>query len=423
MAVQVNIATILPALEQISETALRVQFEQEPATYNMFEQDTESRFVNGKGFRIPSYLLPPTGIGSIGDGGSFKQPGAQVFDDMYIAPKNLTMAFELTGRMLRNANDASSLLKGLSGQLELQTQALRKEANIQVFNDGTGVRSIFKSNSSGVLTLYNAIDHTPTTAAQVTKGGVHMRVGESYDWYDPTLAIYRTTITPSAKTNKTITIASGAVPGTTLDGDILVLSTTLYKAPNGLAHIVNNDTGTFQLQSRSTYPQLRSPVTDLAGAAIQVSTFSYTKRLLEARAGVGKAKKVMAILSLAQDDALTRLGQNYKRFDGDAKKFDGSFDAFGHGDTLFHKDGDVGESDIWLVVPSEIKRFVEKPFGLYDHDGNTLRMRSGITGYGSDAWTGAIGAHYNYGTPEPRYMAAIKRCAVTGLATQVAANA
>lgn len=420
MAVAVNIAQILPALQQLSANGLREQFEQYPATYNSFERDTESQFVNGKGHRIASYLRPPTGVGSIAEGGSFKQPSAFQLDDMYVAPMNLTMAFEVTGRALRNANDASSLIKGMSGILERQTQALMKEANIQVFNDGSGVRSLYKSGTTTV-TLYNAIDHTPTTSPQVTKGAVHMQVGETYDWYDSTLATYRGTITPTAKTNKTITIGS-AISGA-VDGDWIVLGGTLYKSPKGLAYIVNNDTGTFQLQSRATYPQLKSPVNDLAGAAIQVSTFSYTKRLLEARAGVGKAKKVLAILSLAQDDALTRLGQNYKRFDGDAKKFDGSFDAFGHGDTMFHKDPDCGESDIWLVVPSEIKRYEEKPFGLYDHDGNTLRMRAGVTGYGSDAYTGALGAHYNFGTPEPRCMAKITRCAVTGLATQVAANA
>lgn len=420
MGVQVNIATILPALQQISANALRDQFEQEPATYNMFERDTESQFMNGKGYRIPSYLRPPTGAGSIAEGGSFKQPGSETLDDMYVSPMNLTMAFELTGKALRNAESESSLIKGMGGILSKRTEALMKEANIQMFNDGSGVRALYKSGTTTV-TLYNAIDHTPTTSPQVTKGAVHMRVGETYDWYDATLATYRGTIQPTAKTNKTITIGA-AISGAT-DGDWLLLASTLYKSPRGLAHIINNDTGTFQLQSRSTYPELRSPVTDLAGAAIQVSTFSYTKRLLEARAGVGKAKKVMAILSLAQDDALTRLGQNYKRFDGDAKKFDGSFDAFGHGDTVFHKDPDCGESDIWLVVASELKKYEEKPFGLYDHDGNTLRMRSGVAGYGSDAWTGALGVHYNFGTPEPRCMAKIARCAVTGLATQVAANA
>jgi phosphoribosyl-AMP cyclohydrolase len=411
----------MPALKQLSAEGLRDQFEQVPATYNMFEEDTEARFVNGKGFRIPSYLRPPTGVSGIGDGGSFAQPGAETYDDMYVYPMSLTMAFEITGRTLRNVEDESSLLDGFKGFLEKRTMALKKEANFQVFNDGSALRGIYKSGTTTV-TLYNAIDHTPLANFGSTKGAVQMRVGERYDVYDATLTTLRASaVTPTAKTNKTITIAA-AIPGAT-DGDVFVLSNSLFKTPRGLPYIVNNDTGIFQLQSRATYPQLKAPVTDLNGSAIAVADFTKTKNLLIARAGVGKAKTVMAIMSLAQDDALRRLGQNYKRFDGDARKFDGSFDAFGHGDTVFNIDPDCDEDRIYLTVKSELKRYVEKRFGLYDEDGNEIRMRSGVAGYGSDSWTGAIGAHWNYGTPEPRCHALIKRCAVSGLSTQVLAEA
>jgi len=210
---------------------------------------------------------------------------------------------------------------------------------------------------------------------------------------------------------------------TQTDGDIIVLGGSLFKVPRGLPYIVNNDTGTFQLQSRSTYPQLKSPVTDLAGAAITVQDFTKTKNLLIARAGVGKAKTVVAIMSLAQDQALRQLGQNLKRWDGDAKTFDGSFDKFQHGDTVEFLDPDCDEDRIYLACKAQIKKYEEKPFGVYNHDGNTLRMRSGAVGYGSDAYTYAMGAHYNFGTSEPRDHALIKRCSVTGLASQVAANA
>ena len=131
----------------------------------------------------------------------------------------------------------------------------------------------------------------------------------------------------------------------------------------------------------------------------------------------------MAIVPEAQDDALCRLGQNFKRWAGNDKTFDGSFDEFRHGDTVLKKDPDCGESDIWLGVWSELKRYEEMPFGLFDMDGNQLRMRAGAVGYGSDAYTGAIGGYWNFGTEEPRCFAKIERCAVTGLASQVGANA
>lgn len=420
MGVAVNISTILPALNQISDNVLRPQFEQEKATYNLFEQAAGAQFVNGKGFRIPSYLRPPTGVGGIAEGGSFKQPGAETSDDMYVSPMSLTMAFELTGRVLANVKDSSSLIKGMNGLLEFRTQALMKEANFQAFDDGTGARGIYKSGTT-TMTLYNSTSHTPLASYGSTKGATHVQVGESYDVYDATFATYRGTTTPSAKTNTTITIPA-AISGAT-DTDVLVLSGSLYKVPRGLAYIVNNDTGTFQLLSRSTYPQLKAPVTDLNGAAISVADFIKTKNLLIARAGVGKAKTVVAIMSLAQDDALRRLGLNFKRWDGEAKTFDGSFDKFQAGDTVSFIDPDCDEDRVYLVCKSEIKKYVERPFGIFNMDGNSIRMRSGVSGYGSDAYTGAIGAFYNLGTSDPRCHALIKRAAVTGLATQVAANA
>ena len=422
MSTAINIATILPALEQLAAGGLRDQFEQEGPTYNMWEQG-DAPFVNGKGFRIPSYLRPPTGVSGIGDGGSFNQPSAETYDDMYVSPMNMSIAFELTGRTIRNANDKSSLIKGLSGLMEKRTLALKKEANIQCFNDGSAQRAIFKSNSAGVLTLYNAIDHTPLAGFGSTKGAVHTRIGEVYDWYDTTLATYRATVKVTAKSNTTATVASASVPAGATDGDKLVLSNSLYKTPRGMAHIINNGTDVFQLQSRSTYPELRSVVEDLNGAAITVSTFSKVKRHLIARTGVGKAKTVVAIMALAQDDALCRLGQNFKRWDGKDKSFDGSFDTFSHGDTVAKIDPDCCEDRVYLAVPSELKRYVEMPFGLFSLDGNQIRMRSGVAGYGSDAYTGALGGFWNYGSEEPRCLAMLKRCSVAGLATQVGANA
>ena len=155
---------------------------------------------------------------------------------------------------------------------------------------------------------------------------------------------------------------------------------------------------------------------------VETSTLK-TKFIFIKEGAENYVETVTAIMSLAQDDALRRLGMNYKRWDGDAKTFDGSFDKFQSGDTVAFIDPDCDEDRIYLVCKGEIKKYTERPFGIYNMDGNSIRMRSGVSGYGSDAYTGAIGAHYNFGTSDPRCHALIKRASVTGLATQVAANA
>lgn len=415
MPIPVNISVIAPALQQLVAGNLRDQFEQETATYTLFENADGPEFVNGKGFRVPSYLRPPVGVHGIAEGGSFNQPGSETLDDMFVYPMNMSIAFELTGKTLRNAKDQSSMIKGLNGLMEKRMMALKKEANRQSFNDGSGYRAFV--SSGGTTTSVTFTSAAASTPGQ-TKGARHLEVGENYDVYDSTLASYFGTVRVTAKTATGASV--NAVVSTNTSGDVYILSNSLYKMPRGLSHIVNNDTGTYQLQSRNTYPQLKAVVTDLSGAAISVQDFTKTKNLLISRAGIGKAKTVIAICSLAQDDALRRLGQNFKRWNGDAKIFDASFDAFEHGSTVEQIDPDCCEDRFYLTVKSEIKKYPEKAVSLYDEDGNELRMRSGIAGYGSDSWTGALGGFWNWGSEEPRLHALIKRAAITGLATQVA---
>ncbi|HYE59379.1 MAG TPA: hypothetical protein VD948_12780 [Rhodothermales bacterium] len=419
MSVQINIAAIAPALRQMNDEGFPKQFEEDTQTFNLFGE-SDAPFTNGKGFRIPSNLRPSTGYGGVSEGGSFNQPNAMVNDDMYVYTFQAAQAFELSGRTIRNVESETAIIDGVTGIIENVSDTFRKELNYDVLGDGSGLRAIYKSGTT-TLTLYNSTGHTPTSGFGSTKGAVRLKVGGWYDVYDSTLATFRGSFQVTSKTNTTAVI-NAAVSGIT-DTDVIVPQNSLLKLPRGLAYIVNNDTGVFQLLSRSTYPELKSPVTDLNGAAISVSDFSKTKRLLLARSGIGKAKKLAAILSLAQDDALCRLGQTYKRWEGNAKTFDGSFDAFAHGDTVFKVDPDVDEDRIYLVAPMLIKRYKEMDFGLYDYDGNELRMKSGTGGYGSDAYTGAVGFSGNWGTPEPRCHALIKRCSVTGLATQVASQA
>lgn len=413
MPVAVNVAVLMPALQQLVAGGLRDQFEQETATYNIFEKADGPEFVNGKGFRVPSYLRPPVGVHGISEGGSFNEPGAETLDDMFVYPMNMSMAFEFTGKFLRNFKDTSSAIKGSGDKLANRMMALKKEANRQCFNDGSGARAYYVSGTTTV---------TFTTAATAnpgrTKGSRHLEVDERYDVYDATLATLRASgVRILTKPSGTTATIGTAVAGATAD-DAWVLSNSLLKMPRGLGHIVNNDTGTYQLQSRNTYPQLKAVVDDLNGAAISVQEFTRTKNLLISRAGIGKAKTLMAICSLAQDNALRNLGMNFKRWDGDAKIFDGSFDKFQHGDTVEQIDPDCDEDRVYLTVRSEIKKYPEKDLGLYDEDGNELRMRAGSAGYGSDAYTGAVGGFWNWGAEEPRLHALIKRASTTNLSTQ-----
>lgn len=414
MGTQINIQAIAPALKQMEKDVLIPQFENERMTWNQFGEGS-GPFVNGKGYRVASYLRPPTGYGGIGEAGSFNTPGAFVTDDMYVYSFQTAFPFEISGKTLRNVNDASSMIKGMADIVGKVNDAFKKELNYDAFGDGTGLRGVY---SSGTGTA--AITMTSTAAATFgqTKGAVRFRVGGWYDQYNSS----GTYIATQQVSSKTATVVTFNATVTASAGDYWVPANSYLKLPRGLAYIVNNDTGTFQLQSRSTYPQLKAIVNDLNGAAITVSDFSKTKRMLQANSTMGASKGLMALLSLAQDDALCRLGQNYKRWEGNATTYDGSFETFAHGDTVFKVDPDADEDRLYLTKQSAIKKYQEMAFGLYDYDGNELRMKSGTSGFGSDAYTGAVGWGGNLGCETPNQTALIKRCSIAGLATQVTAG-
>src|SRR5262245_48532756 len=111
MGVPVNVATILPAIKQMVAEGLREQFEQGTATYTMFGEG-KAPFVNGKGWRIGSQMRPPVGVGGIAEGGSFNQPGAEVQEDMYVHSMSMTIAWEITGTVWRNAENNDTMIDG-----------------------------------------------------------------------------------------------------------------------------------------------------------------------------------------------------------------------------------------------------------------------------------------------------------------------
>ncbi len=419
MGVQTNFASIAPAIKQMVANELKDQYESATPIWNLFKKvDTE--FSSGKGFRIPSRFRRSTGVTYGNEGFSFNTPQAAVLDDMYVYPTAVGKAIELTTRVIANAASPESLIKGVTGLYQESSMALAKDMEVNVFGDGSTTRAIYKSGTTTLL-LYNAIDHAPLANYGSTKGSMHLNALETYDAYDATYATYRATFQALTRpTAKTITVA--ADPGLT-DTDVLVPQNSINKAFRGLAYLVNNDSGIFQLLSRSIFPELKSPVDDLNGSAISVAEFTKTKALLEARAGgEGPAKTLTAIYGPAQKDALLRLGQNLKRFEGTATKFDGSFAEFGHGNTAFVYSPDCDEDRIYLLVLDTLMKFEEMPFGEFDFDGNTLRMRSGIQGYGSAAGTSAVGWSGNLGLNQPRDVALIKRCSVVGLASSVLAS-
>lgn len=416
-----NIATIAPTLNQI-QADIQTQFENQKISYNAITKKGKKDFVNGKGERIPSYLRRPTGITAGTEGFSFNAPGLPTWDDMFVYPAEVALAYELSARTIRNFNAGSEYtqIQGMSEYMARVADALTKDLERNMWGDGSGLRGTAASASGSVITFATAAASTFGS----TKGAVWVELGEQYDLVNGSTLAIRGQVKFSSKTATTATgNFVGFAASDVASGDFIVPANGLSNFPRGFAYIVNNDTGTFQLLSRSTYPELRANVVDLAGAAITVSDWDQAVALLEIRGDeMGTSSNGISVwMAPCQYHFMLRLGQNLKRFGGGDSKFDGSFQTFGFGNLTINKAVDVDEDRIYFNQMSDVFCLEEKPFGSYNDDGNEIRMKMGTAGVGSTAFVGAQGVAYQLGAYQPRKYVLIKRCATTGGATQVAA--
>lgn len=417
---QLNIPTIAPVLNQMV-TDLQMQFENQVTFYNSVVKRENKGFVNGKGWRIPGYFNRPTGITAGGEGFSFNPPGLPVYDDMYVYPARVAQAYQLSGDTLRNlSGQADSQLSSVAAYTGEVAAALTKDLERNCGGDGSGLRAACTSASGSTLTLTS----TAASAYGSTKGSVFLNVGETYDVITNAGAVRGQVKVTALPTTTTATVTFyGLAAADVASTDILVPQGGYLQFPRGLAFIVNNDTGVFQLNSRSTRPQLKANVVDLAGAAITVSDFDQAVALTRLRGdSLAMPTGVTAWMPISQHSALVRLGQNLKRFPGEATKFDGSFQEFGFGNVTVKQWLDIDEDRIYFLNDKDLFVVEQKPFGVYDNDGLDMRMSMGVNGVGSDSFSGAFGVHFQMGAMQCRGFSLIKRASTTNLPTQVLAG-
>src|SRR5262245_10675364 len=175
---QLQIPTIAPALNQIVGD-LRTQYETQLTAYNAIAKRGKKDFVNGKGERIPSKFRRPTGITAHQEGGSFNAPGNPRYDDMYVYPLAISLAYDLSGRVIRNFDAGSEYtqVEGISEYLADVAAALQKDIERNMWGNGQGSRGIALSGSGSTITMQT----TPAATYGATKGATQIEIGEVYD--------------------------------------------------------------------------------------------------------------------------------------------------------------------------------------------------------------------------------------------------
>lgn len=359
---QVNIPTIAPALNQVVGD-LRTQYETQLTAYNAIAKRGKKDFVNGKGERIPSKFRRPTGITAHQEGGSFNAPGNPRYDDMYVLPLAVSMAYDLSGRVIRNFNagDEYTQIEGLSEYLADVASAVQKDVERNIWGNGSGTRAIAVSAAGSTITC--------RTVAQAdygsTKGATHIEIGETYDVLTAA-GVVRGQVKVVSKTNTTFTgTLVGFVAADVVDGDLVVPQGGHLNFPRGFAYLINNGNELIQGLLRSAFPELRSSVVDLTNNSCTVSDFNQAVSFLQIRGDVlGPQAGVAVWMPVAQEANHLRLGQNLKRFTGDEKKFDGSFTTFGYGNLTINVAKDLDEDREYFTRMEDVFNLEEMPFGV-----------------------------------------------------------
>lgn len=411
----VTIQQIDPALLQLVKDDVAKVFEQEAIGWTTFKKNTKSQFVNGKGFRIPIYPTPPGGHTWFSENNSnFNVPNPFEFKEMYVWPTAYALPFEFTGRVIRNEKDSSSMLRWFGEQLAMLVETGIKEMEEQLSLDGRGIKAIVAGGTAG-STLVGQI--APDSTGGGTKGTRYLTKGATYEVWSAAGVSKGTFVVAQAGATQITSVA--ALPAGIAPTDVVTHVNGYNKAFRGLAHLINNGTGILQLMSRQDYPELRSPVTNLADTSIGPASISKTKANLQYRAGKDQgAASLIAFLSFGQYELLRRQGYNLRRF-MDSDTVTGVAGSYTDGDTTFLPNGNVDEDRCYFLDLTDIERYVEMDFGLYDLDGQTLRMRLGTNGVGSDTYAGAIGICMNLGITAPMKHALIKQAAIGDAATLV----
>ena len=359
---QVNIPTIAPALNQVVGD-LRTQYETQLTAYNAIAKRGKKDFVNGKGERIPSKFRRPTGITAHQEGGSFNAPGNPRYDDMYVLPLAVSMAYDLSGRVIRNFNagDEYTQIEGLSEYLADVAGAVQKDVERNIWGDGSGTRAIAVSAAGSTITC-RAVAQADYGS---TKGATHIEIGETYDVLTAA-GVVRGQVKVASKTNTTFTgTLVGFVAADVVDGDLVVPQGGHLNFPRGFAYLINNGNALIQGLLRSAFPELRSSVVDLTNNSCTVSDFNQAVSFLQIRGDVlGPQAGVAVWMPVAQEANLLRLGQNLKRFTGDEKKFDGSFATFGYGNLTINVAKDLDEDREYFTRMEDVFNLEEMPFGV-----------------------------------------------------------
>jgi hypothetical protein len=334
-------------------------------------------------------------------------PGRQNSQKMQIFDRMLTCNIKVFEKDIENStgNDRA-FINTLDDEVNGSIEDTMKVTNVDTFMDGTGIRATI---ATGVASA------TQTLAVGTAFGQFGSRYlfkGDVVDIYDSTLTTSRTggvglTIAnaPTRSVNGGVATVVFGASVTTTTGDIVIFGIkSVNKAYMGLWGATNNDTGTFQGQSRNTFPIIKGTVIDAAGNGLLESHLQQVLTGVEQATGDPKMVKEFRTGN-AQWDAYAALGYGQKRFTG--TDLDKGFQSLDFNGIPFKKDTDGPPPAIFALNMEQVQNGIPKPLHWMDREGNMLKWNAGFA-----AWVAVLVEFGNYCYPRPNALARIQALSV-----------
>ena len=419
---QSAIAQIDALLTQIQDSEVTPQFQRKALFFNRIKKDTSPQWVNGKGYKLNSEVTPEASNAYVSEGGSNPSGGQPEFANMYVNIIRYRKVGDITTDLYQDltkgggAGEQSRIDFGkYVGDMNMNAIREMEEA---LMGDGKGIKATV---GTGSTTTSIVLATAAAASWGSTKGSQFLIKNGVYDLYSAAGVLLEANIQLTAVVKGT---SPTATPASTLSvtpaaTDVLVYAGSYNKVLRGAAYFYNNDNGIFQMISRSTFPEFKSPVEDAAGANLTVSLCTRIKRKVKYRSLKEDGTMGLAILtSYAQAEAYEKLGYNLKRASMSDETFNPTYSKLKHGDSEWIDTPVCCEDRMYFMDLTDWGKIEKRAYAMMSEDGLKIRLKAGSNGTFANAWCFIFAWDGNFFVNRPSNGGLLKRLATTDVATE-----
>lgn len=412
-------------LQQLQDKEVAQQYQDEAVFINEIAAGMPGNWVNQKGFEITSEFEPDPSHGYITAGGSEPTGGSNEYAKMYVGYARYRKSIEITNDDYDDMNAGKdAALVSFSDKVARVTASGIREMEEAAMGDGIGRKAVV---GAGSTTTNIVLTTVPTLTPTTSKGAQFLYKNHRYALYDAANVLREANIVAAAVGKQATT--PFLTPVTTLSvtpaaTDFLVLydpgsGSSINRVHRGVRYLVNNTNTLFQGLLPTQYPQLRSPMEDLAGAPLQPSHVMRLKNKIKYRRGVKAGQVALLILgSVAQLEAYARTGINFLQLQV-GQKWDGTITQVGMGDSKLMETTTLDEDCLFFLNKPDLKKIDKRKWGfLQDGTGHKLKQKQGTNGTGADAVYANMAADLNFYVKMRAAHGGLVRAAITDLATE-----